>query len=96
MIWRPATNPEISFEISDEGEVLSFSVSPKFPNVLGLNETTNVQELYQQMVDINSNVDENNHQKADLIREHIETSVQIKNAIEIHNKALERLIDKIN
>lgn len=58
MIWRPATNPEISFEISDEGEVLSFSVSPKFPNVLELNEMTDVQELYNQMLDINSKITE--------------------------------------
>lgn len=56
MIWRPATNPEISFELSDDGEVLSFSVNPKFPNVLELNEMTNVQELYDQMVHLNSNL----------------------------------------
>ncbi len=58
MIWRPATNPEISFEISDEGEVLSYSISPKFPNVLELNEMTNVQELYQQILDLNTNIKE--------------------------------------
>lgn len=58
MIWRPATNPEISFEISDEGEVLGYSISPKFPNVLEVNEITNAQELYQQMLDLNTNVKE--------------------------------------
>jgi hypothetical protein len=54
MKWRPATNPEISFEISDEGEVLSYSVSPKFPNKLDITESSNIQELYENLKDINS------------------------------------------
>jgi hypothetical protein len=54
MIWRPATNPEISFEISDEGEVLSYSISPKLPNNLDISQSSNMQELYEQMLDINS------------------------------------------
>ena len=58
MIWRPATNPEISFEISDEGEVLSYSISPKYPNNLNINEVSNMQELYEQMLDLNTNVKE--------------------------------------
>lgn len=58
MIWRPATNPEISFEISDEGEVLSYSISPKYPNNLNINEVSNMQELYEQMLDINSKITE--------------------------------------
>jgi len=58
MIWRPATNPEISFEISDDGEVLSYSISPKFPNNLNISEVSNMQELYEQMLDINSKITE--------------------------------------
>ena len=58
MIWRPATNPELSFEISDEGEVISYSISPKYPNNLNINEVSNMQELYEQMLDLNTNVKE--------------------------------------
>jgi len=58
MIWRPATNPEISFEISDDGEVLSYSISPKFPNNLNISEVSNMQELYEQMLDISSKITE--------------------------------------
>jgi hypothetical protein len=58
MIWRPATNPEISFEISDDGEVLSYSISPKFPNTIDISEVSNMQELYEQMLDINSKITE--------------------------------------
>lgn len=54
MIWRPATNPEISFELSDDGEVLSYSISPKFPNNLNINEVSNMQELYDQLVALNN------------------------------------------
>lgn len=41
-------------------------------------------------------VNTNNHQKEEMIKDHIATNVEIKNAIELHNKALEKLIDKLN
>lgn len=56
MIWRPATNPELSFEISDEGEVLSFSINPKFQTVIDQNADVNT--LYEQMIKINEQIEE--------------------------------------
>lgn len=41
-------------------------------------------------------VNANNHQKEEMIREHIATNVEVKNAIELHTKALEKFIDKID
>lgn len=61
MILRPATNPEISFEISDEGEVLSYSISPKLQNNLNINEVSNMQELYDQLVALNNKLVDNDY-----------------------------------
>jgi DNA-directed RNA polymerase specialized sigma54-like protein len=41
-------------------------------------------------------VNANNHQKEEMIKEHIATNVQIKQAIETHTKILEKLIDKLD
>jgi len=38
----------------------------------------------------------NNHNSTDLMRENIETLVEVKNAMENHNKVLEKLLVKID
>lgn len=40
-------------------------------------------------------VEENNHQKSDMIREHTESVVSVKNAIEANTKVVEKLADKL-
>ncbi len=54
MKWRPATNPEISFNLTEEGEVLSFDLNERLPNKLNVNENTNVVDLYYNLMELNS------------------------------------------
>jgi di/tricarboxylate transporter len=43
-----------------------------------------------------SYIETNNHQKTEMIKEHTQTNVEVRTAIEQHNKLLEKLVDKIN
>lgn len=46
--------------------------------------------------DYSSFVLSNNHNSTDLMRENVETMVEVKNAMENHNKVLEKLLLKID
>lgn len=46
--------------------------------------------------DYSSFVLSNNHNSTDLMRENIETMVEVKNAMENHNKILEKLLVKLD
>lgn len=66
-----------------------------------LTEIKTARECYSQDItkareDYSSFVLSNNHNSADLMRENIETLVEVKNAMENHNKVLEKLLNKID
>jgi len=66
-----------------------------------LTEIKTARECYSQDItkareDYSSFVLSNNHNSTDLMRENMETLVEVKNAMENHNKVLEKLLDKID
>jgi coenzyme F420-reducing hydrogenase alpha subunit len=66
-----------------------------------LTEIKTARENYSQDItkareDYSSFVLSNNHNSTDLMRENIETLVEVKNAMENHNKVLEKLLTKID
>jgi coenzyme F420-reducing hydrogenase alpha subunit len=54
------------------------------------------QDITKAREDYSSFVLSNNHNSTDLMRENIETLVEVKNAMENHNKVLEKLLTKID
>jgi coenzyme F420-reducing hydrogenase alpha subunit len=66
-----------------------------------LTEIKTARENYSQDItkareDYSSFVLSNNHNSTDLMRENIETLVEVKNAMENHNKVLEKLLVKLD
>lgn len=66
-----------------------------------LTEIKTARECYSQDIkkareDYSSFVLSNNHNSTDLMRENIETLVEVKNAMENHNKVLEKLLVKLD
>jgi len=66
-----------------------------------LTEIKTARESYSQDItkareDYSSFVLSNNHNSTDLMRENIETLVEVKNAMENHNKVLEKLLVKLD
>jgi coenzyme F420-reducing hydrogenase alpha subunit len=66
-----------------------------------LTEIKTARENYSQDItkareDYSSFVLSNNHNSTDLMRENIETLVEVKNAMENHNKVLEKLLAKLD
>lgn len=54
------------------------------------------QDIKKAREDYSSFVMSNNHNSTDLMKENIEALTEVKNAMENHNKVLERILDKID
>lgn len=54
------------------------------------------QDIKKAREDYSSFVLSNNHNSTDLMKENIGALVEVKNAMENHNKVLERILDKID
>ncbi len=53
-------------------------------------------EIKKAREDYSAFVTSNNHNSTEIMKENVATMVEVKNAMENHNRALEKLIDKLN
>ena len=54
-----------------------------------------IKELAESRINYTNFVQENNHTTTELVREATATMVQVRDSIEMHNKSLEKLIDRL-
>lgn len=54
-----------------------------------------MERMHEQETNYRSYVQDNNHQKTEMMSEAVKTMTEIRGSIENHNKVLEKLVDKI-